>query len=194
MLIYEGEMLVNDGEMLVNDGEMSIWSHFSIIDEHFTIIDEHFTIIYEHFTILAWTQPSFAPLTIIEKLHRLQYGQFPPLHPRRIIPPRPYFLQNTLKRWRKSIAMNNRRKENVNCQWKDLLRLLGTHKLEKLHFTIHMSAKFPLAPVGILIDTQNRCDPPPKKEYIKKKIQICTNQQPLSFETFPKLLTNAHKL
>ena len=57
----DGKMLVNDGEMLVNDGEMSVW---------FT----HFTIIDEHSPSLAWSIPSFAHLTIIEKLHGLHWS------------------------------------------------------------------------------------------------------------------------
>ena len=70
----------NASKMLVNDGEMNVWlyTHFTIIAEHFTIINEHFIIIDEHFTIinsilraLACSKPSYAHLTIIEKLHRL---------------------------------------------------------------------------------------------------------------------------
>ena len=59
MLVNDGEMLVNDGEMLVNDGEMSAWSY------------NHLTIINTHLPSLAWSKPSFAHLTIIEKLHQL---------------------------------------------------------------------------------------------------------------------------
>ena len=58
----EGKMLVNEGKMLVNDGEMSAWSY-----THLTIIDEHLP------SLLAWSKPSFAHLTIIEKLHRLKW-------------------------------------------------------------------------------------------------------------------------
>ena len=58
----DGKMLVNDGEMLVNDGEMSVgYTYFAIIDELSPS--------------LAWCKPSFAHLTIIEKLHRL-YSRF----------------------------------------------------------------------------------------------------------------------
>ena len=54
----DGLPQANDGKMLINDGEMSVWyTHFSIIDEHSPS--------------LAWCKPSFAHLTIIEKLHRL---------------------------------------------------------------------------------------------------------------------------
>ena len=60
MIVNDGKMIVNDGKMLVNDGEMSIWSY------------THFTIINEHLVALAWSTPSFAHLTIIEKLHLLQ--------------------------------------------------------------------------------------------------------------------------
>ena len=69
MLVNDGEMLVNDGEMLVNDGEMIIWfyTHFTIIVLHLTIINVHFT------RSLAWSTPSFPHLTIIEKLHQLDY-------------------------------------------------------------------------------------------------------------------------
>ena len=63
----------NDGELLVNDGEMSVWSyiHFTIIDKHFTIINMQFTSILQS---LVWSKPSFAHLTIIEKLHQLYWS------------------------------------------------------------------------------------------------------------------------
>ena len=64
----DGKMLFNDGEILVNDGEMSVWSY-----TQFTLI-EYFTIINKHFTIINDILPSFAHLTIIEKLHRLLCG------------------------------------------------------------------------------------------------------------------------
>ena len=63
----DGKMLVNDGEMLVNDGEMSVWY------THFTIIDEHSP-------SLAWCKPSFAHLTIIEKLHQLHCKKLTPIY------------------------------------------------------------------------------------------------------------------
>ena len=62
MFVNDGEMLVNDGEMLVNDGEMSICSY-----THFTIID------YSISPSLTSLLPSFAHLTITEKLHRLPF-------------------------------------------------------------------------------------------------------------------------
>ena len=62
LYVNDGKMLVNDGEMLVNDGEMSVWSY-----THFTIIDKHLP-------SLTWSKPSFTHLTIIEKLHLLQFG------------------------------------------------------------------------------------------------------------------------
>ena len=60
MLVNDSEMFVNDGEMLVNDGEMSVYTHFTIINKHLPS--------------LAWSKPSFAHLTIIEKPHRLDKG------------------------------------------------------------------------------------------------------------------------
>ena len=65
---YDGKRLVYDGEMLVNDGEMSICVHSFHL---------HWLAFHHHqpstsiLPSLAWSKPSFAHLTIIEKLHRL---------------------------------------------------------------------------------------------------------------------------
>ena len=56
----------NDGEMLVNDGKMSIYH--TPISPSLTSISPSLTSILPS---LAWSKPSFAHLTIIEKLHRL---------------------------------------------------------------------------------------------------------------------------
>ena len=69
----DGEMLLNDGEMLLDDGEMSEWSYtqspsLTSISPSLTSIIPSLTSI---FPSLALSKPSFAHLTIIEKLHRL---------------------------------------------------------------------------------------------------------------------------
>ena len=76
MLGDDGEMLVNDGEMLINDG---IWSYTNLptltsISPSLTSISPSLSSISPSFYILpalAWSKPSSAYLTIIEKLHRL---------------------------------------------------------------------------------------------------------------------------
>ena len=67
----DGKMLVNDGELLVNDGEMSIWSYTQLNSPSLIGILPSLTSILPS---LAWSVPSFAHLTIIEKLHRLQWA------------------------------------------------------------------------------------------------------------------------
>ena len=62
----DGLLQANNGEMLVNDGEMSIWLYI-----HFTIIDTISSSLTSILPFLAWSEPSFAHLNIIEKLHQL---------------------------------------------------------------------------------------------------------------------------
>ena len=72
----DGKILVNDGEMPINDSELSVWSytHFTIIDKHFTIITSSSPSLTSILPSLAWSRPSFAHLTIIEKLPQLIFG------------------------------------------------------------------------------------------------------------------------
>ena len=59
MLVKDVEMLVDDGEMHVNNDEMNIWSY------------THLPSLTRILVAFAWSIPSFAHLTIIEKLHQL---------------------------------------------------------------------------------------------------------------------------
>ena len=63
----------NDGLLQANAecSSMMLKWVYAHMYTHFTIIDEHFTIINKHFLAYSWSKPSYANLTIIEKLHRL---------------------------------------------------------------------------------------------------------------------------